>query len=160
MLKQLILSPTCRQGKATRQNGPGSMTLEHHASPGRPCGLERKKESEVTQLCPTLCDPVDCSLSGSSIHGIFQARLLEWIAISFSRGSSQPRDQTQVSHIVGRCFTVWATKTICQNYISDCHLPAWKPVPIPRQSLHQFFLLLCFVFNYKIYSRGKKFYLD
>ena len=50
--------------------------------------------SEVTQSCPTLCDPIDCSLSGSSIHGIFQARMLEWIAISFSRGSSQPKNRT------------------------------------------------------------------
>jgi len=47
---------------------------------------------EVAQSCPTLCDPVDCSLPGSSVHGILQARILEWIAISFSRGSSQPRD--------------------------------------------------------------------
>ena len=68
------------------------------------------KWSEVTQLCPTLCDPMDYSLSGSSVHGIFQARVLEWIAISFSRGSSQPRNRTWVSHIAGRCFTVWATK--------------------------------------------------
>ena len=43
-------------------------------------------ESEVAQLCPTLCDPMDCSLPGSSVHGIFQARILEWVAISFSRG--------------------------------------------------------------------------
>ena len=49
-------------------------------------------ESEVTQSSPTLCDPADCSLLGSSVHGILQARVLEWIAISFSRGSSQPRD--------------------------------------------------------------------
>ena len=49
-------------------------------------------ESEVAQSCPTLCDPVDCSLPGSSVHGIFQAIVLEWIAISFSRESSQPRD--------------------------------------------------------------------
>ena len=49
-------------------------------------------DSEVTQSCPTLCDPMDCSLSGSSVHGIFQARVLEWIAISFCRGSSQPRN--------------------------------------------------------------------
>ena len=47
-------------------------------------------ESEVTQSCPTLCDPMDCSLPGSSIHGIFQAIVLEWIAISFSRGSPDP----------------------------------------------------------------------
>ena len=68
--------------------------------------LKVKSESEVAQSCPTLCDPVDCSLSGSSVHGIFQARVLEWIAISFSRGSSQPRNQTRVSRIVGRRFTV------------------------------------------------------
>ena len=48
--------------------------------------------SSVAQLCPTLCDPMDCSLPGSSIHGIFQARILEWVPISSSRGSSQPRD--------------------------------------------------------------------
>ena len=70
--------------------------------------LESKVESLVAQSCPTLCDPVDYSLPGSSVHGIFQARVLEWVVISFSRGSSGPRDQTQVSHIVGRRFTVWA----------------------------------------------------
>ena len=66
-------------------------------------------ESEVTQSCLTPWDPMDCSLSGSSVHRIFQARVLEWVAISFSRGSSRPRDWTQVSHTVGRRFTVWAT---------------------------------------------------
>ena len=50
--------------------------------------------SEVTQSCPTLFDPMDCSLPGSALHGIFQTRVLEWFAISFSRGSSWPRDQT------------------------------------------------------------------
>ena len=49
------------------------------------------------QLCPTLCDPMDCSPPGSSVHGIVQARILEWVAISYSRGSSQPRNQTRVS---------------------------------------------------------------
>ena len=67
-------------------------------------------KSEVTQSCPTLCDPMACSLPGSSVRGIFQAIVLEWIAISFSRGSSQPRDQTQVSRIVDRHFTIWATR--------------------------------------------------
>ena len=51
------------------------------------------------QLCLTLCDPMDCSLPGSYVHGILQARILEWVAVPFSRGSFQPRDQTQVSHI-------------------------------------------------------------
>ena len=68
------------------------------------------KWSEVTQSCPTLCDPMDCSLPCSSIRGILQARILEWVAISFSRGSSQLRDQTQVSCIAGRRFTIWATR--------------------------------------------------
>ena len=54
--------------------------------------------------------PMDCSLSGSSIHGIFQAKVLEWIAISFSRGSSWPRNRTQVSPIAGRRFTIWAAR--------------------------------------------------
>ena len=57
---------------------------------------------EFTQLCPTLCDPMDYSLQGYSVYWIFQARVLEWVAISFSRGSSQSRDQTQVSRIAGR----------------------------------------------------------
>ena len=65
---------------------------------------------EVTQSCPTLCDPMGCSLQGSSVHGIFQARVLEWVAISFSRGSSQLRDRSRVSRIAGRHFTVWATR--------------------------------------------------
>ena len=59
----------------------------------------------VAQSCPTLCDPMDCSPPGSSVHEIFQARILQWVAISFSRGSSQPRDRTQVSCAAGRCFT-------------------------------------------------------
>ena len=69
-----------------------------------------ESESEVAQSCPTLCDPTDCNLSGSSVHGIFQAIVLEWIAVSFSSKSSRPRDWTQVSHIVDRRLTVWATR--------------------------------------------------
>ena len=68
--------------------------------------------SEVAQSCLTLCDPMDCSLQLYSVHGIIQARVLEWVAISFSRGSSQPRDRTWVSWIVGRCFTIWGTREV------------------------------------------------
>ena len=68
-----------------------------------------KKKTEVAQSCWTLCDPMDCSPPSSSVHGIFQARVLEWVAISFSRGSSQPRDQIWVSCIASRHFTIWAT---------------------------------------------------
>ena len=60
----------------------------------------------VSQSCPTLCDPKDCRLPGSSVHGILQARRLDWVAIL----SSQPRDQTQIFCIAGRFFIVWATR--------------------------------------------------
>ena len=60
---------------------------------------------KVTQLCLTLCDPMNYI-----VHGILQARILEWVAFPFSRVSSQPKDQTQVSHIAGRFFTSWATR--------------------------------------------------
>ena len=69
-----------------------------------------KKEREVTQSCLTLCDPMDCT-----VHGILQARILEWVAFPFSRGSSQPRDQTQVSCIAGGFFTTWATREAINN---------------------------------------------
>jgi len=59
-----------------------------------------ESEVKVTQSCLTLCDPMDCT-----VHGILQARILEWVAFPFSRGSSHPRDQTQISHITGRFFT-------------------------------------------------------
>ena len=70
--------------------------------------LPTESESEVAQLCPTLCNPTDCSLPGSSVHGIFQVIVLEWVAISFSRGSSHPRARTRVSCTVDRCFTCLA----------------------------------------------------
>ena len=60
----------------------------------------------VAQSCPTLCDPMDISSPGSSVHGILQAQILEWAAIPFSRGASQLRDQTQVSCITGGFFTI------------------------------------------------------
>ena len=64
----------------------------------------------ITQLCLTVCDPKDCSPPGSSVHGILQARILEWVVIPFSRGSSQSRDRTVVSCIASRFFTTWATR--------------------------------------------------
>ena len=81
--------------------------------------LYKGKWSEFAQSCLTLCDPVDSSLPGSSVHGIFQAVVLEWIAMSFSRGSSQPRDQTWVSQIVDRRFTVWATLVVSNSLWHD-----------------------------------------
>ena len=64
----------------------------------------------VTQSCPILCNPMDCSLPGSSVHGILQARIMEWVAMLSSRGSSQPRNWIQVSCIASGFFTDWATK--------------------------------------------------
>ena len=86
--------------------------------------------------------PMDCTLPGSSIHGIFQARVLERVAISFSRGSSQPKDWTWVSCIANRCFTIWVTREpwwlygsqqIMENSLRDVNtrppeLPPEKPV--------------------------------
>ena len=69
----------------------------HHVPPDVP----KWKRVLVTQSCPTLCDPMACILPGSCVHGLFQARILEWVAIFFSRVSSQPRDRTQVSCIAG-----------------------------------------------------------
>ena len=82
---------------ATREAPSILLTAPHSAG---------KRESEVAQSCPTLCHPVDCSWPGSIVHGIFQARILEWVFISFYRRSPRPRDQTQVSCIVDRRFTV------------------------------------------------------
>ena len=66
--------------------------------------------SEVAQSCLTPCNPMDCSLPGFSVHGTFQARVLEWVAMPSSRGSPWPRDRTQVSCTAGRFFTAWATR--------------------------------------------------
>ena len=73
---------------------------------------------------------MDCSLPGSSAHGIFQARVLEWVAISFSRGSSKPRDRIQVSHTAGRFFTIWATRE-AQEYWSGYPILSSQELPNP-----------------------------
>ena len=77
--------------------------------------------SVCPQSCPTLCNPVGCSPPGSSVHGISQARILEWVAISFSKGSSQPGNWTHISCIVGRrFFTTWAIRAL--SFSSPCFL--------------------------------------
>ena len=79
---------------------------------------------EVTQSCPTLCDPMDCSLPGSSVHGILQARILEWVAISFSRGSSRPRDRTQFPSIVweNSCCSTFYWHLVFSDFKNVCQL--------------------------------------
>ena len=71
-----------------------------------------ESESEIAQSCPTLCNPMDCSLPGSSVHGIFQARILEWVAISFSRRSPNPGIKPESPALQGRFFTAWATRQV------------------------------------------------
>ena len=83
----------------------GALTLQWRVAPNSP-QLEKAQEKQwrptcvkLPQSCPALCNPTDCSLPGSSVHGILQARTPDWIVISSSRGSSSPRDQTQVSYV-------------------------------------------------------------
>ena len=85
--------------------------------------ISKWKKMLVAQLCPTLWDPMDHSSPGSAVAGILQARTLEWVAISFSRGSSWPRDRTMVSCTAGRFFTIWATREA--HNISKFKLPSW-----------------------------------
>ena len=80
----------------------------------------------VAQSCLTLCNIIDCSPTGSSVHGHLKGRILEWVAVPFSGRSSQPRDQTQVSYIASRFFTVWITryiKTRATVYLKPSRVP-------------------------------------
>ena len=92
--------------------------LQHHSSKASVLGHIRGVETEkmkvsVAQSCLTLCNPMDCSLPGSSVRGILQARILEWDP--FSRGSSRPRIRTWVSRIAGRFFPVPVTGKLCRS---------------------------------------------
>ena len=78
-------------------------------------GMHAYVHAKLLQSCLSLCDSMACSQPGSSVQGILQARILEWVAISFSRGSSQLRDRTQVFCIEGRFFTIWATREASQK---------------------------------------------
>ena len=97
------------------------------------------------QSCPPLCDPTDSSPPGSSVPGILQARILEWVAISFSRGSFQPRNRTLVSCIAGRFFTNWAMRKALYN-------DAWSPMQMVAEPI------LIYSFNnpraLKIYAKS------
>ena len=96
----------------------------------------------VAQLHPTLCDAMDCSPPGSSVHGLLQARILEWVAVPSPRGSSQLRDWIQVSHIAGRFFTVWATRgALKQIHVYKNHFKiSMKQIIYEENSLSKLFL--------------------
>ena len=89
----------------------------------------------VPQSCLTLCYPMDCRLPGSTAHGTLQARILEWAAIPFARGSSQPRDQNQFSCTAGTFLTVWATRDaleclLCARHLIPCAISCTDNNPI------------------------------
>ena len=109
---------TVPKSNTPKQNGPLGFPLlvskdldwSLEIGPSFSISWNRKVKVLVAQSCPTPCNPMNCSLPGSSVHEILQGRILEWVAIPFSRGSSQPRDWTYVSYIAGRFFTTWATR--------------------------------------------------
>ena len=97
---------------------------------------EEESGGKVAQSCPTLCDPMDCSLPGSSVRGILQARILEQGGISFSTGSSRSKDWTLVSRIAGRCFDLWATREAPWSFTSawpHLNLITLAKTPVSRE---------------------------
>ena len=128
---------------------PGPWALTSWGLKDHDCCFSITSKVLVIRLCPTLSNPMNCSPWGSSVLGILQTRILEWVAISFSRGSSQPEDWTQVSCTAGRFFTIWTTKTSHKCPVAHCTqpcagrrilgnvAPAWpnsplKPPQVPR----------------------------
>ena len=104
------------------------------------CGTKVGSTGHACSVCQsylTLCDPMHCSQSGSSVHGISQARILKWVSIPFYRASSQPMDWTQVSRNAGRFFTAWITRDAqdrAQTHLIKCQIQSLS-CPILTQSL-------------------------
>ena len=122
-----------------------------------------KVKVSIAHLVPTLCNPMHCSPPSSSVHGILQARMLKWVAIPFSRGSSQPRDWTQAFCTVGRFFTIWATREahVIHSYLyflNPCPYYALSPslallVTISLLSISVSLFLLCFIHSFVLFFR-------
>ena len=118
---------------SNRSSKPDTVTpscFQNLLHPNSSWGLRVCLRAQSLQPWPALCDPVDCSPPGSSVRGILQARMLEWVAMPFSRGSSWPRDQTWVSCIAGRFFTAGPPGTP-EDFIP--HVRWWEPVPFYLQ---------------------------
>ena len=111
-VKKQYLEPDMEEWTGSKVGKEYVKTVYCH--PAYLTSMQSKIETEISQPCLTLCDPMDCSLPGSCVHGISQARILEWVDISFSRGSSKSRDQTQVSCIAhhAKCWTGWSSAGI------------------------------------------------
>ena len=95
----------------------------------------------VAQSCPALCDPMNCSLPGSSVHGIFQASILEWVAISFPRGSSSsgPRDQTHISSVpcIVDGFCMWHSGTVVNSF----RISQFRPTIFQMPDSHMWWMI-------------------
>ena len=118
----------------------------------------------VVKVLQSLSNPVNCSPPGSSVHGILQARILEWVAVPFSRGSSQPRDWTQVSFIASGFLTIWATKealmNLCWHHINNylksvvyiiVHIDVGHSVDLDKCVIHHYSIsttlkIICFTY--------------
>ena len=109
----------------------------------------KEMKVDVAQSCRTLCDPM-----GYTVHEILQTRILEWVAFPFSRGSSQPRDQTQVSHMAGGFFTSWATRETHGRRIDTC-IPMAESLYCPPETITV--LLLAMKVKVKSLSRVELF---
>ena len=117
----------------------GLEKVSFHSSPKEKQYQRMFKWNEVAQSCLTLCGPMDCNLPGYSVHGIFQAIVLEWIAIFFSSRSSWPRDRTQFSCTVDRRSTFWATRELSNYHTIALISHASKVMPkILQASLQQY----------------------
>ena len=111
----------------------------------------KKVKVLVAQSCPTLCDPMDCSPPGSSVHGLLQARTLEWVAISLFRASSWPGDRTQVSCIAGRFCFVWASREAHAPLLPHLIISSMSGSPILLSLLRFFIQFPCFFFFFFFY---------
>ena len=87
--------------------------------------------SLVAKLCPTLCDPMNCSPTGSSVHGISQAKILEWIAMSFFRRNLWTRNEPLSPALVGRFFTTETPGKPYLKFLASLHFPS-SPLSLPR----------------------------
>ena len=105
------------------------------------------------QSCPTLCNPVDSSLTGSSVHGILQARILDWVALPSSRGSSPPRDQTHISYVC--CTGRQALYHFSQHHLGSTKYLKEKPKQTfwPIQLLYRFYVNFLYSFSYHLYHK-------
>jgi len=110
-------------------------------------GFSSREKVKVADLCWVLCNPMDCILPGSSVHGILQARILEWVAISFSKRSSRSKKWTWVSCTAGKFITVWATREApfsSHHSLTEQKMRAYEPRVLAQHCLFSPFKAIIF----------------